>query len=364
MKLTLPFNKSMMLCGYKVNPYKEHWGYPHYGIDISAKEANGNMYVLASGDGVVLASAKDNTLGGGIAILYKDCESRYGERVDIIARYMHLSALNVEKGDVVKRGQVIGYEGKEGTESEHLHLEFDTDTLYPTYSPQVSNNHTFWMKGIDKTVNPSLWLWCGEDQELVTPTYNPAWLNAEDFDIPRIGKDINVPGKEEDKMAEYEKLPINEEVPLNVVIIEDGEEIEVKAYGEQKWALVKRPEHAYGYITYDKYMRRVPSWWSDACGEFVKEEDWDKLVPISEVDPQYLKDRDGYSEPTDTNNYDYLFDIEQPEEKPDVPENTEPTPSPVPGPSVEVSATVAAAICRVIADAFSKIAVILDGDRE
>lgn len=301
MKLTLPFNKAMMLCGYKVNPYKEHWGYPHYGIDISAKEANGNMYVLASGDGVVLACAKDNTLGGGIAILYKDCESRYGERVDIIARYMHLSDINVEKGDVVKRGQVIGYEGKEGTESEHLHLEFDTDTLYPTYSPQVSNNHTFWMKGIDSTANPSLWLWCGEDQELVTPTYNPAWLNAEDFNIPKI--------KEETEMADIIKLPINEDVPLFIEKVVDGELDEVAAYGKPVWAYQKRPDLAYGYYTFDKYMRRVPCWWTDVEGEFATETEWENLVPISEVAQEYINPREGKLVPTDTKNYDYLFEI-------------------------------------------------------
>ena len=291
----------MYLCGYKVNPYKEYWGYPHYGVDISAKEANGNMYVLASGDGVVLACAKDNTLGRGIAILYKDCESRTGERCDLIARYMHLSAINVKKGDVVKRGQVIGYEGKEGTESEHLHLEFDTDTLYPTYSPQVSNNHTFWMKGIDSTANPSLWLWCGEDQELVTPTYNPAWLNAEDFNIPKI--------KEETEMADIIKLPINEDVPLFIEKVVDGELDKVAAYGKPVWAYQKRPDLAYGYYTFDKYMRRVPCWWTDVEGEFATETEWENLVPISEVAQEYINPREGKLVPTDTKNYDYLFEI-------------------------------------------------------
>jgi len=351
----------MMLCGYKVEPYKEYWGYPHYGIDISAKEADGSMYILASGEGVVLAAARDNTLGGGIAILYKDCESRTGEHKDLIARYMHLTELNVKAGDIVKSGDILGIEGKEGTEDYHLHFELDVDVVYPTYSPQVSDRHTFWMKGVDTTVNPSLWLWIGEGQSLVTPAYNTAWLNAEDFDIPKIGK-------EEDKMAEYKKLPINEEVPLNVVIIEDGEEIEVEAYGEQKWALVKMPEHAYGYITYDKYMRRVPCWWSSGCGEFVKEEDWDKLVPISEVDPRYLEDRDGLSAPTDTANYDYLFG----EDAPDVPDNNDgeneetnypekPNCSdPAEGETAKPANKCWAPICRVIAEAFEKIAKILE----
>lgn len=331
MKLTLPFNKSMMLCGYKVNPYKEHWGYPHYGIDISAKEANGNMYVLASGDGVVLASAKDNTLGGGIAILYKDCESRYGERVDIIARYMHLSALNVKKGDVVKRGQVIGYEGKVGADSEHLHLEFDTDTLYPTYSPQVSNNHTFWMKGIDTTVNPSLWLWCGEDQELVTPTYNPAWLNAEDFDIPRIKGEKNM-----------EKLPINKNIPLDT---EDGYD----AHGEPVWAWVKKNQWLY---IFDKYWRKIPTKTSNFGNEFASEEAWENAHPVTAAEIKTITEQ-----VTDYNEYDEDGNIidELPEDiTPDLPEE-ETVEKPV-----AVNGNVVAAVCRVIAEAFDKIADIFE----
>ena len=45
--------------------------------------------------------------------------------------------------------------------------------------------HTFWEKGRDTTVNPSLWLYKSDDRALVSPTYNPAWLNTEDFCIPQ-----------------------------------------------------------------------------------------------------------------------------------------------------------------------------------
>ena len=38
-------------------------------------------------------------------------------------------------------------------------------------------------------MNPSLWLYQSDDRALVTPTYNPAWLNAEDFDIPLLPAD-------------------------------------------------------------------------------------------------------------------------------------------------------------------------------
>lgn len=335
MKLTLPFNKSMYLCGYKVNPYKEYWGYPHYGVDISAKEANGNMYVLASGDGKVLAAEKDNTLGGGIAILYKDCESRYGEKIDIVARYMHLSALNVKTGDIVKRGDVIGHEGKEGTQDYHLHLEFDTDTVYPTYSPQVDNRHTFWMKGIDTTVNPSLWLWMGDGQELVSPTYNPAWLNAEDFNIPKC--------KEENAM---EKLPINENIPLDT---EDGYD----AHGEPVWAWVKKNQWLY---IFDKYWRKIPTKTSDHGNEFASEEAWENAHPVTAAEIKTITEQ-----VTDYNEYDEDGNVidELPEDiTPELPEEPEEKPVTVP----TVNAAVSAAICRVIASAFDEIAVILDGE--
>jgi len=85
----------------------------------------------------------------------------------------------------VRAGDVLGIEGKEGTGDYHLHLEFDTDIIYPAHSPQVAGS-SFWKKGTDSTVNPSDILHIGADQQIVKPTYNPAWLNAEDMAIPAI----------------------------------------------------------------------------------------------------------------------------------------------------------------------------------
>lgn len=340
MKLIMPFKRQMMLCGYKNPEYFKYWGYSHDGIDVSVKQggagADDNIY--ASGRGKVVAAGKDNTLGYGIAIHYYDCESRNGEKRDLIARYMHMQEIYVKAGDIINTGDLIGLEGKEGTSDYHLHFELDTDIEYPTYTPQVSNAHTFWMKGIDTTVNPSLWLWVDKDQVIVKPTYNPAWLNAEDFNIPEIPYNDN---KEEDIMAEIVKLPINKQVPLYI-----GED-EIEAYGEQVWAYVKNPNLAYGFITYDKYMRRTPCWWTDFGGEFVEPEYWDKLVPISEVSAEHLIPR-GETKfvPTDTTNYDHLFDIPVDPETPVEPED----------PTVEPGGTnPLMKLFQVIIDIFKKI---------
>lgn len=184
--LLLPFDRQMMLCGYKNPQYRAYWKYDHYGADISTHQgsASQNHKVYASGDGIVTAVGRDNSLGYGICITYLDCVSRDGKHSDLVARYMHLKSCLVTKGQTVNAGTPIGEEGKEGTTDYHLHIELDTDTSFPTWTPQVSAGHSLWKKGKDSTVNPSLWLWQAKSRTTVPPTYNPAWLNAEDFGIP------------------------------------------------------------------------------------------------------------------------------------------------------------------------------------
>lgn len=188
-KLTMPFHKSMMLCGYKNPKYRSYWGYNHYGIDISTRQggASDDHTVVASGEGKVVAAGWDSKLGGAVAIVYTEAENhKTGEVRDLTARYMHMEQVLVKAGDTVKRGTPIGIEGKEGTGDYHLHLEFDTDTKYTTWTPQVSRGLSFWHHGLDSTVNPSDVLHVADGYCLVEPTYNPDWLNSEDFSIPYI----------------------------------------------------------------------------------------------------------------------------------------------------------------------------------
>lgn len=49
-------------------------------------------------------------------------------------------------------------------------------------------------------MNPSGLLYVGEGQVVVDPTYNPAWLNSEDFTIPVLPKEAAV------SRDEYEQL--------------------------------------------------------------------------------------------------------------------------------------------------------------
>ena len=190
-KLIMPFERQMMLCGYKNAEYLKHWGYSHYGVDISTIQGgagtDANLY--ASGDGTVALTGYDNGAGNVIAIIYPDCYNHHtGQTYSLVARYMHLKSISVKAGEKVKAGDKIGIEGNTMTGDYHLHIEFDTDTKWPAYSPQVKGSNII-KKGSDSTVNPSYIFYVSDSQAIVKPTYNPAWLNAEDFAIPKLEKE-------------------------------------------------------------------------------------------------------------------------------------------------------------------------------
>ncbi|HWP50088.1 MAG TPA: M23 family metallopeptidase [Clostridia bacterium] len=197
-RLIMPFEKQMMLCGYKTAEYYKEWGYHHYGVDISTIQGNAgrNPAAYAQGNGEVVTTGFDNSVGNCVIVIYPDCLiHKTGEHYDLVARYCHLASIAVKAGDAVKAYDILGVEGKSQTGDYHLHLEFEKDTKWPLYSPQVSNkdDHLPASKGnillkakTDTTVNPSFVMHVGAGQQIVKPTYNPAWLNPEDFVIPAL----------------------------------------------------------------------------------------------------------------------------------------------------------------------------------
>jgi murein DD-endopeptidase MepM/ murein hydrolase activator NlpD len=85
---------------------------PHWGLDVAAPHG---APVLATADGMVLATFRSPTYGRGVDLRHGDA---------FITRYAHLSGLAVRSGARVRRGQVIGYVGATGrTTGPHLHYE-------------------------------------------------------------------------------------------------------------------------------------------------------------------------------------------------------------------------------------------------
>jgi len=84
----------------------------HTGLDISAKTGTP---VYATGDGIVVLSGINNGYGLCVKI-------NHGYKYQ--TRYAHLSKIIVTDGEIVKRGQLIGYVGSTGrSTAPHLHYE-------------------------------------------------------------------------------------------------------------------------------------------------------------------------------------------------------------------------------------------------
>lgn len=111
-----------MYYGQNENPIYGSW-YIHKGIDLSTFRAGDPVVVTA--DGKVVTVAYDISLGNYIIV-----EHKHG----FLTRYAHLNAFKVQKGAIVKQGQVIGYIGNTGLSTgPHLHYEvhLGTETIDP-----------------------------------------------------------------------------------------------------------------------------------------------------------------------------------------------------------------------------------------
>ncbi len=102
--------------GYISSQMGQRWGTVHRGIDI-ARPSNYN--ILASDNGVVVAAGNSGSYGNRIVINHNN---------GYTTLYGHLSSINVEVGQVVEKGSVIGIMGSTGNSTgTHLHFEVEKD---------------------------------------------------------------------------------------------------------------------------------------------------------------------------------------------------------------------------------------------
>tara|TARA_R100001369_G_scaffold88422_1_gene124958 strand:- start:2002 stop:2979 length:978 start_codon:yes stop_codon:yes gene_type:complete len=102
--------------GYRTDPFTKARKF-HYGMDFTSPRGTP---VYASGDGVV-SRADNNATGYGNHIRI---DHGYGYE----SLYAHLYKYNVRKGQLVKRGDLIGFVGSTGrSEAPHLHYEVFKD---------------------------------------------------------------------------------------------------------------------------------------------------------------------------------------------------------------------------------------------
>jgi len=97
--------------GYRIHPVNKIKKF-HYGVDLACSKGTA-IYAVA--DGKITRSNFANGYGNFIIIRHNN---------GIVTAYGHLNNSNVEKGQLVKKGDVIGYVGSTGRSTgPHLHFE-------------------------------------------------------------------------------------------------------------------------------------------------------------------------------------------------------------------------------------------------
>jgi len=124
------------------SPFGPRWGRMHAGADLSASSGT---QIKSPLDGEVIdAEIRDDACGGTIYLKHAD---------NIKTRYCHCKQINVSKGEIVKKGQVIGLTGgaagdigRGRSDGAHLHFEVYKDGKVvdpmPYIGSQVSDNFT------------------------------------------------------------------------------------------------------------------------------------------------------------------------------------------------------------------------------
>lgn len=159
---------------YMGNYHMDHKEYAgsHIAIDIRMPEGTP---ISAVANGVVTKAVQKPTgFGRYIVIKHPDAPDASGKKQTLYSAYAHMSELKVREGQVVKKGDLIGYSGSSGTSTTpHLHFQVDTDSApyhpwWPFSSAQASAaNLTFFSaineglgqaEGEKNTINPMLWV--------------------------------------------------------------------------------------------------------------------------------------------------------------------------------------------------------------
>jgi hypothetical protein len=155
---------------YKMD-HKEYAG-SHLAVDIRMPEGT-PVYAVANG-AVTIAERKNTGFGKYVVIKHPNAPLADGGTDTLYSAYAHLSQVSAEVGEVVTRGDIIGYSGNTGTSTTpHLHFQIDRSSApwhpwWPFTTAQVYNAGFSFFEGINQgigqeeaiknTINPMPWV--------------------------------------------------------------------------------------------------------------------------------------------------------------------------------------------------------------
>ena len=183
-KLVLPINGCRITSGYKNAQYRKTFGFGHFGMDMTDKNRK-DYTVWGCGVGEVLEAGFDPKTGYTVVIRYNNCILADGTVRDVIQRAWHFDSINVKKGQKITKDTRLGKYGDTGTyaSGKHLHIEFDTDCKYPTYSPTFAGHTSIIKAGTDSTLNPTNVLYVKETspdyQSVMGSKESDCWTSAD-----------------------------------------------------------------------------------------------------------------------------------------------------------------------------------------
>ena len=104
----------------------------HKGIDLVAEPRNNNAKIIAIADGVVTSVRKKGVNGGdGCYVRLKHSNGYYS-----LYYHMKSNSIEVNKGDKVKKGQILGTIGMTGRATGvHLHFQIDKGSSDTSINP-------------------------------------------------------------------------------------------------------------------------------------------------------------------------------------------------------------------------------------
>jgi murein DD-endopeptidase MepM/ murein hydrolase activator NlpD len=170
----------------------EEYAGSHLAVDLKLP-MNTPVYAIANGE-ITKATIQSSGFGNHIVIKHPNVPTYNNESIKetLHSSYSHMNSLNVREGEIVEKGDVIGYSGESGfSTTPHLHFQIDRDSApwhpyWPFTSKQASDAGLTFTEAVNqglnqsdaiaKTVNPMLYVQKyqnGSVASVSTPTPTP-----------------------------------------------------------------------------------------------------------------------------------------------------------------------------------------------